>query len=76
MGKAKTPARAFYDGVLGGCILGTGIAFLLILYVFGQSGQQAPIDVQYEGFALLVLGIIIVGYDAHKVTSVPVPREH
>ena len=71
MARPKTLARAFYDGVLGGILLGIAIASLYVLYMFGQSGYPVPIDVQYGAFILLIFGIIVVAYDAHRVTSAP-----
>ncbi len=69
--KPYSRRRAYYDGLLNGGLIGLGLGFLLIFSLLNDAGVSPPLNILYFVFGLLVFGISLTAYDAHKAVSAP-----
>ena len=63
--------RAYYDGLINGGLIGMAIGILLIMYLFNENGISVPLPVVFVTFGLLIFGVSLTAYDAHKAVSAP-----
>ncbi len=65
----QTPGKAFYNGLMGGGLLGLVIGFLVSLLILVPNANNIPATVWLAFFAGFGLAITIIAYDAHKVVQ-------
>ncbi len=64
----RSPARAFYDGITSGGLLGFVIGALFVLLLL-PTGDNVPSEIWLLIMGVVVLAVSMIAYDAHKVLS-------
>jgi len=66
----QSPGTAFLHGVSGGLIVGFGIGLLVSVVTLAIGNNVSiPVGLWLGIIFFLIVGVIIIGYDAHKAVS-------
>jgi predicted lipid-binding transport protein (Tim44 family) len=68
---ARSPIRSFFDGLVGGLVVGALLTILIVILYVQQAIGAVLLSADWMLFLIIVLIGVVVGvaYDAHKATA-------